>query len=123
MGTEAPKEALSNPVVDWVKTLILQHLGTMLDSRTVAMIIPGVAVLSTPDNLPVLMTILMCFAISLLAAAFSHILRKVFFPYIDLEAFATKAKEEPMASAVVFLSVSIVLSTVLVLMMFGIMVK
>ena len=40
----------------------------------------------------------------------SHILRKLYFPYIDLKVFADKAKEEPLPAAIVFAAVTYLLA-------------
>jgi hypothetical protein len=45
--------------------------------------------------------------------AVSHFTRKLLFPYIDLEKFANKAMEEPLPAAIIFLSVSYLLSMIL----------
>lgn len=48
-----------------------------------------------------------------LVALYSHIARKLFFPYIDLEEFADRAKEQPVASAIVFAAVTALLCTII----------
>jgi hypothetical protein len=49
--------------------------------------------------------------ISLLLAAVAHVWRRLVLPYIDLKEFSDKAKENPMASAVVFASVIYLIAT------------
>lgn len=51
-------------------------------------------------------------AISMIAL-YSHIARKLFFPYVDMEMFAEKAREEPVAAAIVFASITILLCTIM----------
>lgn len=45
--------------------------------------------------------------------AISHLMRRLLFPYIDLEEFAIKAKESPIASAIIFASVSLLIGIIL----------
>ena len=44
----------------------------------------------------------------------SHLLRKILFPYLDMELFFRKAKEDPMASAITILAVCLVLSALII---------
>lgn len=46
-------------------------------------------------------------------ALLSHIARIFFFPYVDLRSYAMKALEEPMSAAVVFASVTALISVLL----------
>ena len=55
----------------------------------------------------------LCSAFSIATALLSHITRRLLFPYLDLQELINEAKREPMASAVVFLSVCLVLSTMI----------
>lgn len=48
-----------------------------------------------------------------LIALFSHITRRVFFPYVDVEQYAKKALEEPLSAAIVFLSITLLLCVML----------
>ena len=52
-------------------------------------------------------------AIILLAVAIAHVIRKLIFPYIDVETLADKAKENAMASALVILGLMYLLSTII----------
>lgn len=53
-------------------------------------------------------------SIVLTVAGISHIIRRILFPSIDLKVFAREALYQPLASAIVFLGVCIVLSTFIV---------
>ena len=53
-------------------------------------------------------------SIVLAVAGISHIVRRILFPSIDLKEFARSALNNPLASAIVFLGVCIVLSTFIV---------
>lgn len=53
-------------------------------------------------------------SIVLLISLFSHIIRRIFFPEIDLSIVAKKAMETELGSAIVFLSVCTVLATLVV---------
>jgi hypothetical protein len=83
-----------------------------LDWRLWALLIPAALILCT--NLPVALTIGYSFSVVLIFAGASHLLRKVLFPYVDLRLLVAKAVETPLASAVIFLAVAIVLSAILV---------
>ena len=43
-------------------------------------------------------------------AAMSHVVRKLLFPYVHLQVYAEKAKENPIASAIVFLATCYIVS-------------
>lgn len=53
-------------------------------------------------------------SIVLTVAGISHIIRRIFFPSIDLKEFSREALNHPLSSAIVFLGVCIVLSTFIV---------
>lgn len=53
-------------------------------------------------------------SIVLAIAGISHIVRRILFPNIDLQEFAREALNHPLASAIVFLGVCIILSTFIV---------
>lgn len=59
------------------------------------------------------MVVLYAIGISILVASVSHIIRKVLFPYVDLGAFANKALESPMGAATVFMSIAVLLATII----------
>lgn len=48
-----------------------------------------------------------------LIALFSHLTRRVFFPYVDVEKYAAKALEEPLAASLVFMSITFLLCVML----------
>ncbi|HDR9163607.1 TPA: hypothetical protein QDB28_004011 [Burkholderia vietnamiensis] len=81
------------------------------DWRMVALLIPAVLILCT--NMPVALTIGYSFSVAFIFAAASHLLRKVLFPYVDLRELVAHASCTPLGSAVVFLSVMIVLSSIM----------
>lgn len=54
--------------------------------------------------------------VALLGVALSHVLRRLMFPYIDLETISKTARETPTGSGLVFLGVSIVLAVFISLM-------
>jgi hypothetical protein len=82
------------------------------DWRLWALLIPAALILFT--NVPVALTIGYSFAVVVLFAAASHVLRKVLFPYVDLRELVNKAVETPLASAVVFLGITLVLSSIFI---------
>jgi hypothetical protein len=49
-------------------------------------------------------------AFCIATALITHITRRILFPYIDLKVYARKALETPMASAVVFLGICLIIS-------------
>lgn len=61
-----------------------------------------------------LTSVLTSTSIVLSIAGISHIIRRIFFPSIDLKEFSREALNHPLASAIVFLGVCIVLSTFIV---------
>ena len=50
----------------------------------------------------------------LAVVAFSHIVRRLLFPYLDLKTFAARARNEPIATSLVFASVCLVLAAVII---------
>lgn len=70
----------------------------------------GLAIL-LPDSSS--QVVLYAVGISLILTALSHILRKVLFPYLDLEIIAKKASEVPLGASIVFASVCFLLSTLI----------
>lgn len=59
------------------------------------------------------MVVLYAIGISILVSSVSHIIRKVLFPYLDLEVFANKAAESPVGAAIVFMSISVILAVII----------
>jgi hypothetical protein len=53
-------------------------------------------------------------AFSIATALLSHVTRRLLFPYLDLQELVIAARGQPMASAIVFLSVCMVLSTMII---------
>jgi len=47
-------------------------------------------------------------------ALITLVIRKILFPYVDLREFVNKAKESPVASAMIFLGFSIIISVMIV---------
>lgn len=60
------------------------------------------------------MVVLYAIGISILVSSVSHIIRKVLFPYLDLEVFANKAAESPLGAAIVFFSITMILAVIIV---------
>lgn len=59
------------------------------------------------------MVVLYALGISLLVSSVSHIVRKVLFPYVNLQAFTDKALESPVGAAIVFFSVVMILAVII----------
>lgn len=57
--------------------------------------------------------VLFALGITLLVSAISHIMRKVLFPYVVMSEFANKAMESPIGAAVVFSSITFILSVII----------
>lgn len=51
--------------------------------------------------------------ITILVSIVSHLIRKILFPYVDLEKFSDKALESPIAASIVFLSISMILAVII----------
>lgn len=69
--------------------------------------------LAPSDDLIFLKAVISSSSLILFIVGFSHVLRRVIFPQIDLKEFARKALSEPLAASIVFLGISIVLSTLI----------
>ena len=80
------------------------------DIRELILVIPAILVLIT--DMPVFLTLLYTLSAILLVVALSHFVRKVLYPYVDLELATTKALETPTGSALVFLGISFVVGCV-----------
>ena len=92
--------------------LLIKALSSLMDARFLALALPAFGYLYTDPAIA--NTIVYSFAVVIALAAVSHIVRKVYFPYVDLEEFAINASKNPTASAVVFLSVCLVLCAIIV---------
>ena len=78
--------------------------------RTWPLLIVSAAVL-IPDTGS--FVVLYALAITLLVSVVSHLVRKILFPYVDMSLFAARASETPTGAAIVFASVSVMLSTII----------
>lgn len=87
-------------------------LATMIDTRFLALAVPSFAYLYT--DAAIANTIVYSFAVMIALAAISHIVRKIYFPYIDLAEYASSALRDPRASAIVVFAVALVLSTMII---------
>lgn len=92
--------------------LLAKALGSLMDARFVALAAPSFAYLYTDASIA--NTIVYSFAVMIALAAVSHIVRKVYFPYVDLAEYAKAAVESPVGASIVFFSVSLVLCTIIV---------
>lgn len=83
-----------------------------IDHRLFALLIPVViiAVIDWPlvKSLGFSLLFLSFFALA------SHLLRKVLFPYLDMETLAFAARQNPIGAAIVFLGICIVLAAMVV---------
>lgn len=57
--------------------------------------------------------VLFALGITILVSAVSHVIRKILFPYLDLETVATRAIDTPVGAGMVFMGVTIILSTII----------
>lgn len=71
-------------------------------------------VVSFEGNLAFLSAVLNSTSVVIVVAAVSHVVRRVLFPKIHMMEFANKAKENPIAAAIVYLGVCIVIATFVV---------
>lgn len=78
---------------------IVYGLGTIEDHITIS------------ENFAFLSSVFTSTSIVLLISLFSHIIRRIFFPDLDLAIVAKKAIETELGAAIVFASVCVVLST------------
>lgn len=92
--------------------LLAKALGSLMDARFVVLAAPSFAYLYT--DAAIANTIVYSFAVMIALAAVSHIVRKVYFPYVDLAEYAKASLDSPLAAAIVFLSVSMVLCTIII---------
>lgn len=87
-------------------------LKSFVDLRVLILILPALAVLFSVR--PVAQSLLYSMCGMLVIAGLSHWVRKVALPYTDMEEFAEIAKREPLAAALVFLSISLLLCTLII---------
>jgi len=57
--------------------------------------------------------VLYALGMTILISAVSHIVRRVLFPYVDMEVFAKKALETPLSAAIVFASTASLLGVII----------
>lgn len=57
--------------------------------------------------------VLFALGILLLVSAVSHVMRKVLFPYVIMSEFSNKALESPVGAAIVFASITSILSVII----------
>lgn len=60
------------------------------------------------------MVVLYAIGISVLVSSVSHLIRKILFPYLDLEVYAKAALESPIGAAVVFASIVLILAVIII---------
>lgn len=80
------------------------------DVRELILVVPATLVLMT--DMPVFLTLLYALSAILLVVALSHFVRKVLYPYVDLEVVTQKAQETPTGAALVFIGISLVVGCV-----------
>lgn len=83
-------------------------------SRELVRLLPiaGVAgLILVPDSSS--SVVLFSIGITLALVGLSHIIRKLLFPYIDMEVFAKKALESPAGAATVFASITVVMGVII----------
>ncbi len=67
-----------------------------------------------PDKLSHFYSVFVSTSLVVFTAAVSHITRRVLFPYLDLKELSKRAFETPTGAAIVFLSVSMVVTALIV---------
>lgn len=82
------------------------------DWRVWALLIPALAVLAL--DLPVLLTLLYSLSAIFIMVAVAHVIRRVMFPYLDLEDVENRASETPTGAGLVFLGAAILVSAVII---------
>lgn len=92
-------------------TQLLKVLSGLVDARFLALAMPSFAYLYTDPAIAG--TIMYSVAAMVCFAAVSHLLRKIFFPYVDMKEFSDTALRDPKAAAIVFASVTLLLCTIL----------
>lgn len=84
----------------------------LLDLRVCALLIPAVLVLAL--DIPVLLTLLYSLSAMLVIVALSHVMRRVLFPYLDLEEVENQASLSSTGAGLVFLGTSIMISAFII---------
>lgn len=92
--------------------LLIKALSPLMDARFLALALPAFGYLYTDPAIA--NTIVYSFAVMIALAAISHIVRKIYFPYIDLAEYASSALRDARASAIVVFAVALVLSTMII---------
>lgn len=82
------------------------------DWRVWALLIPASAVLAL--DTPVLLTLLYSLSAMFLIVAVAHVIRRVLFPYLDLEEVENQASTSPIGAGLVFLGTSLLVSAVII---------
>ena len=82
------------------------------DKRLWVLLVPSLAILAI--DMPVMLTLLYSIAAMFVIAGVSHLTRKVIFPYIDMEVVKDKAIGTSTGAAIVFLSVSLIISAIII---------
>lgn len=85
--------------------------GYIWDVRLWALLIPAMLILA--NDWPVLATLLYSMSAILVVVAMAHTVRRVLFHYIDMEELYLKASQSPSGAAVVFLAVTLFVSSVM----------
>ena len=88
---------------------VKEHFHTFMESRIrreLQRIIPLLAVMGLiliPDSsLPIMIFVI---GASVMVAGMSHLLRKILFPYLNLESLIRKAEENSIAAAIIFCAI------------------
>lgn len=104
-----------------IETLSQLFSRLNVDAKRVGALILFVVALSfldgvtpLPESLAYLTSIITSTSIVLMVAAVSHVTRRVLFPELDLKEFAKESLGHPVAASVVFLSICIVLTALIV---------
>ena len=113
MGILGRVRSAGNAVLDAIKRDGMRVMGlTVAASALMAIDEPLAVALHRPELAPWMM-----FAgLALYGAALSHVLRRVFFPYVDLKIVALEARRGSAGAGLVFLGVCLVLAVVLAMM-------
>jgi uncharacterized membrane protein len=82
------------------------------DWRAWALLVPASAVLAL--DMPVLLTLLYSLSAIFIMVAVAHVIRRVMFPYLDLEEVENQASASPIGAGLVFLGTSLLVSSVII---------
>lgn len=94
------------------RSLLRLIVGALGDLRLYVFMVPALLVLSA--DMPVLVTLGYSLAAIGVIVALSHLGRRFLLPYIDLDSFVSEASRSPIGSAIVFLGVMILVSTMII---------